>query len=641
MGFFREVEQPAAFQPFVALRETLGFVPNLFRAQTLLPRVIEAEARVAAAVLFNAGALSRIQKECILLKVAAAQRNAYCVAAHWQVLRGLGVPEERLERVVRAHRAAELPADDHALLDFSLRLSRHPTWVGARDLDTLRELGLTDRQILETVLVAALTEFLCTLSTGVGAVPDVTPPVAFDTAGAGDAAGAGATAGAGEAAGVRLGTAAEAPWDAPPPAGHAASAGPYLATAGLRPETFPPFAFFRERFGFIPGIFRAQTLCPDVLDAEAEMVGTVLLKEDLLTRTQKEYILLAISATNLNTYCVAVHCEMLRNLGIPDDLSDQIAVDHHLAGLSPADTALLDFALTLARRSAAFGADDIAGLLRHGFSEEQALEAVVMTALTRFLNTLQMGLGTRPDFRPRRAFPVERVNPRTAAAGPTDEAMGHLHGEGPEPDPDDDLVTLARARDAKAFGELVRRHAGRVHRTVFGIVRNAEDAEDAMQDALLRAYQSLDDFRGTARFSTWLTRIAVNAGLDKVRARKTHDSLDDLRDDAEDGEFQPRFVQAWGPAASPAASDDPERAHARAERRALVEAALLTLPLKYRLAVMLRDIQQMSTEEAAAALGLGVPTLKTRLLRGRLMLREELAPHFQRRPADAWRDGDA
>jgi AhpD family alkylhydroperoxidase len=92
-----------------------------------------------------------------------------------------------------------------------------------------------------------------------------------------------------------------------------------------------------------------------VLEAEAYTVGTVLLSDDILTRVQKESSLLVISAANLNTYCVAVHCEMLRGLGVPEDTSDQIAVDHHHAGLSEADTALLDVALKRASSPGRFG----------------------------------------------------------------------------------------------------------------------------------------------------------------------------------------------------------------------------------------------------------------------------------------------
>src|SRR5207247_9273585 len=108
---------------------------------------------------------------------------------------------------------------------------------------------------------------------------------------------------------------------------------------------------------------------------------------------------------NLNTYCVAVHCEMLRNLGIGPDASDQIAVDHHSADLEQADKALLDVALKIARRSGV-GFGDLDQLRPHGFDDPQLLGVVVLASLTNFLNTLQMGLGTIPDVHPRRVFPI-------------------------------------------------------------------------------------------------------------------------------------------------------------------------------------------------------------------------------------------
>ena len=106
-------------------------------------------------------------------------------------------------------------------------------------------------------------------------------------------------------------------------------AAPYLS-----PKTFAPFAVVQKSHGFIPNFFRAQTLRPDLLEAELEAVGRILLPEDALTRVQKESILLAVSAANLNSYCVAMHCNMLRGLGMPSEEGDQIAVDHHQSSLS-------------------------------------------------------------------------------------------------------------------------------------------------------------------------------------------------------------------------------------------------------------------------------------------------------------------
>ena len=102
MGYLREVDLGPSFPPFAAFREHFGFIPNLFRAQTLLPRVIEAEAGIAAAVLLKEQALSRMRKEYILLTLAAAHRNAYCVTEHYQVLLLLGASEQQLDQIILA-----------------------------------------------------------------------------------------------------------------------------------------------------------------------------------------------------------------------------------------------------------------------------------------------------------------------------------------------------------------------------------------------------------------------------------------------------------------------------------------------------------------------------------------------------------
>ena len=166
----------------------------------------------------------------------------------------------------------------------------------------------------------------------------------------------------------------------------------------LSPKTFAPFAIVQKSHGFIPNFFRAQTLRPDLLEAELEAVGRILLPEDALTRVQKECILLAVSAANLNSYCVAMHCNLLRGLGMPSEEGDQIAVDHHESNLSEADKALLDFAVKLGTRGPEFSREDVVKLRAVGFTEEQILECVVVTALNNFANTLQMGLGIEPDF---------------------------------------------------------------------------------------------------------------------------------------------------------------------------------------------------------------------------------------------------
>ena len=180
--------------------------------------------------------------------------------------------------------------------------------------------------------------------------------------------------------------------------------GPYIGAPDLNADTFEPFAFLRERIGFIPNVFRAQSLRPDVIEAEVQAIRVLLLTGDHLTRLQKERILLVVSAANRNTYFVAVHSEILRTLGISPDDADKIAVEHRQAGLGAADTALLDFALKLALEPLEFGSEDLVPLRRHGFTDEQILEAVVITSFANFLNTLQFGVGAKADFPPRHVF---------------------------------------------------------------------------------------------------------------------------------------------------------------------------------------------------------------------------------------------
>ncbi|MGH9459683.1 MAG: sigma-70 family RNA polymerase sigma factor, partial [Vicinamibacteria bacterium] len=335
---------------------------------------------------------------------------------------------------------------------------------------------------------------------------------------------------------------------------------------------------------------------------------TVLLSEDVLRRVQKEYLLLAVSAANLNTYCVAVHCEMLRGLGIPEEISDQIALDHHLASLSEADTALLDFAFKLATKPTEYGAPDVALLRGLGLSDTQILEAIVMTSLTQFLNTLQMGLGTVPDLEPRLVFDSPRYQ-ATVGSAPGDA------------DEDTELVARSQAGDVAAFEELVLRHVGRIYRTVVRIV-GMDDAEDEVQNAFLKAFEHIKDFRGASRFSTWLTRIAVNEALTRYRKGIKEETLEEDQLANSKESFRPRHLHRW--------MEDPELAYSRQETRELVDRALMTLPTKYRLPVLLRDVEELSGAEAASVLGLPLATMKTQLLRGRMMLREALAPHFSR-----------
>jgi RNA polymerase sigma-70 factor (ECF subfamily) len=580
----QEVAAVSVETTFASLQEVFGFVPSLFRAQTLLPRAIAAEAAIAKAVLGQEGALSRTRKEFMLLAVAAAYRNTYCVALHNQMLRSMGAVESQLDQFLSDY-CAGLSARNAALIDFAVKLAINPTWISASDIAIPQQRGVADEGILEAILATALSNFLCTLAIGLD------PSLDF------------------ELRAIRRNQ------NVSPPDEHAhvgAVSGPYLRSVELSPDSFGPFAFFLERFGFIPNIFRAQTLRPDVIEAEAVLVRNVLLPEDFLSHFQKECILLVGSAVNLNTYCVAVHCEMLRAMGVSVEQSDQIAVDHHLADLSSANIALLDFAHKLTARPLEFHRDDREALRTRGFTEGQILEAVVVIALNNFFNMLQMGLGTTPDIEPRHVFAPKEVHLPVAANG----LIEHIQAD-PQTDPDIELVTRVQNGELDAFEELIHRHRRRVYRTLVAIVGNLEEAQDATQDTFLKAFEHIGRFEGRSKFSTWLLAIASNNGMQRLRERRPLERLDDLGDEAE---LRPRHVAAW--------HVDPEQLYSLAERRSLVESGLMKVPSKYRAVLVLRDIEQLSTEEAAAVLGLGISALKARLFRGRMMLREALSAYF-------------
>jgi RNA polymerase sigma-70 factor (ECF subfamily) len=186
----------------------------------------------------------------------------------------------------------------------------------------------------------------------------------------------------------------------------------------------------------------------------------------------------------------------------------------------------------------------------------------------------------------------------------TVEALG-LSGEQLS---DTEVVRRIVAGDAALFEILMRRHNQRVYRAVRAVLRSDDDAEDVMQQAYINAYKHLGQFAGDAQFSTWLTRIAINEALRRRKRARTIGEGDDsvtislVEDDA----------------------PDPEMQASTAELRELLEREIAALPESYRLVIMLRDIEGLSTAEAAQSLGLSEDVVKTRLHRGRTMLRDSL-----------------
>jgi len=189
---------------------------------------------------------------------------------------------------------------------------------------------------------------------------------------------------------------------------------------------------------------------------------------------------------------------------------------------------------------------------------------------------------------------------------------------------EDDLILVGHvlAGDRTAFESLVRRHERRVYRVTIAVLGNAEDAEEAMQDTFVKAYRHLGQFRRESKFTTWLTRIAINEAIQKRQGRRDFISLDESRGASELS--MPWRTESW--------RSDPEKVYGKQELRRIVEAEIQRLPPIYREAFVLRDIEEMTAEEAAEAIGITVEALKSRLLRARLMVREALAASLQEPP---------
>jgi RNA polymerase sigma-70 factor, ECF subfamily len=187
------------------------------------------------------------------------------------------------------------------------------------------------------------------------------------------------------------------------------------------------------------------------------------------------------------------------------------------------------------------------------------------------------------------------------------------------------LVAAAKSGDAAAFEELVNRYERKIFRLTMNITRNREDAEDAMQDAFMKAYSHLNNFQEDSRFYTWLVRIAANEALMRLRKRRPNQvSLDEPIEG--DDDLMPREVQYWGPS--------PEQRFAQSEMHKILDQVIDQLDPDFRTVFVLRDIEELSTEETAAALGISVPAVKSRLLRARLKLRQKLDRYMRDRKAN-------
>ncbi len=195
-----------------------------------------------------------------------------------------------------------------------------------------------------------------------------------------------------------------------------------------------------------------------------------------------------------------------------------------------------------------------------------------------------------------------------------------------QPKEDRALIEASQAGDPAAVEELVRLHQTRVYNFAMRMCRNVEDAKDILQETFLGMLRSIKEFRGESKFTTWLYRIASNACL-KKRRRGVFEpepeqelSLDELMPRAGPDGRKPEIAD-W--------SQDAERALLRGELSGQMEAAIDRLPKKYKIVLVLRDVEGFSAEETAEMLKLSVPAVKSRLHRARVFIRRELADYFR------------
>jgi len=185
----------------------------------------------------------------------------------------------------------------------------------------------------------------------------------------------------------------------------------------------------------------------------------------------------------------------------------------------------------------------------------------------------------------------------------------------------DQLLSRLQSGDERALAELADAYGTKIYQLAFRYLRNKEDAEEVTQDVLFKVYRKVGEFRGDAALSSWIYRITFNAAMSRVRTAQFQRSQEDDRqiasDDSESSSTSQPDIADW--------SNMADERVLRSQLRRRVLRAILALPVIYRAPVMLRDIQGMSTEEASAMLRVKDQTLKSRLHRGRLILRKQLA----------------
>jgi RNA polymerase sigma-70 factor, ECF subfamily len=224
-------------------------------------------------------------------------------------------------------------------------------------------------------------------------------------------------------------------------------------------------------------------------------------------------------------------------------------------------------------------------------------------------------------------LPIESWSKKKSKARPPAD-LGDALASGPA-DPEHELIRRIQNGEKGLFYDLIQPHERRIYVAAFAILRNEADAQDVAQEAILKAFTHLDQFRMESKFSTWLIRVTINEA--RMRRRKDHleimKPLEEQVKTDEDGEYTPREFADW--------REIPSEALERKEVRDGLSNALASLDSKYREVFVLRDVEQLSIVETAEVIGISQGAVKTRLLRARLMLRDMLAPGM----AGGWSGG--
>ena len=190
------------------------------------------------------------------------------------------------------------------------------------------------------------------------------------------------------------------------------------------------------------------------------------------------------------------------------------------------------------------------------------------------------------------------------------------------------LVAKAQAGDVGSFETLVNFYDKRIYQIAYRIVENNHDAEDVLQEAFLKAFESLDRFRRESSFYTWIVQIAVNGALQRVNKRRKRPTVSLDNSSKDDGAFRPTEIVVW--------EEDPEKLYSKKETHVILERAIASLPVIYRTVFLLKDVENLPVDTIAKTLGISRAAAKSRLIRARLELREYLNKHFKKKGAPVY-----